>query len=84
MATVSTVVDSTVYVEITTADDILVTNEGSEHVRIAFAATLPAAGTVDYFTLLPDQGVVKVGGLPEGNIYARAHTESRTSKVTAS
>ena len=84
MATVSTVVDSTVYVEITIADDILVTNEGSEHVRIAFAASLPAAGTTDYLTLEPNQGVVKVAGLPEGNVYARAHTDKRTSKVTAS
>ena len=84
MATQAIIVDSTVYVEVSTTGTALVTNEGSDPVRIMFNVSLPAVGVSTYLTLQPNQGLQQNANLPVGNIYARAHTEGRTSKVTVS
>jgi hypothetical protein len=84
MATTSFIVDSTAYVEISTTGTALVTNESSDHLRIRFAAALPAANVSGYLTLKPNQGLVQTDDIPTGNIYARADKEGYAAKVTVS
>lgn len=83
MATVSTTVDSTAYVLLTAAD-ALVQNESSYPLRVIFAPSLPAAGDTNFHTLVSNQAILKSGGLPTGNIYARADVVGEDCKISVS
>ncbi len=80
MASVNVTVDSTTYV-LLTPSDALVQNVSSYPLRIIFASTLPAVDDPNYHLILPSNALMKSGGLPTGNIYARADVAGEDCKV---
>jgi hypothetical protein len=83
MATVNVTVDSSVYVLLTAADS-LIQNVSAYPLRVIFSASLPAVGVLNYHTLVAGDAILKSGGLPAGNIYARADIVGRDCKVVYS
>lgn len=83
MATVDTTVDDSIYVLLTAADS-LVQNVSAYPVRIIFALALPSVADTNFHTLTSGEAILKSGGLPVGNIYARADIAGRDVKLAFS
>ncbi len=83
MATVSTAITSTAFVEISTAADALIHNSNRTPILVVFDATLPAVGAAAII-LESGEGLQKIAGKPVGNVYARMAYEGGVGSVTIS
>ena len=86
MATVTTIVDSTLYVQITSGVDGLIQNTGTTDILLIFAASLPAVGATNYHVLKANdsQGLQVVNTVPSGNAYCRAYSNTLIGRVAFS
>lgn len=74
MATVSTDVDSTTYVQVIVGTDGIIQNSGNVDLLLIFAGSLPDVNDTNYHTLQAksNQALQVIGGVPSGNAYVRA------------
>jgi hypothetical protein len=84
MATVTTSIDDTVYVQVATATDALVQNTSTSSMRLIFAGSLPAVDATNFHVLASLQAVQKINALPVGEIYVRMNLEGREGIVAVS
>lgn len=76
MATTTTTVDSTAYIQVHTAGtDAIIQNVGNFDLLVVFDAALPPATVSSYHILKANsnQAIQIVGGIPSGNVYVRAY-----------
>ena len=85
MATVSTDVDSTAYVQVHTAgSDALIQNVSNFDLLVVFDVALPPATVSGYHVLKggSKQALQIIGGVPSGNVYVRAYGNRDSSQGT--
>lgn len=83
MATVTTEVDSTAYVEVSTVD-ALVQNTSRYGMYVVFDTSLPTVDTPNRHLLDAGQAITKSSGVPAGNIYVRCAEAGRSVFVSVS
>tara|TARA_R110002020_G_scaffold237085_5_gene449371 strand:- start:513 stop:767 length:255 start_codon:yes stop_codon:yes gene_type:complete len=83
MATVRTPIDSSVFLEVSTAADAIVQNAGVSLVTVIFSGSLPAA-TEEGHPLSRGEAIQKIGGKPAGNIYVRMIDDGKSGTVAVS
>ena len=84
MATVKVDIDADDYTLLSTSDDALIQNVGSDSIRVSFAASEPVAGVDTFHILGPNEVLQKINTVPAGNIYARTIKASSTGIVQVS
>jgi len=87
MATVTTTIDSTAYVQVTTAPtDAIIQNTGTADVLLIFQVAQPVVGASNYHILKAkdNQAFQVISGVPADNAWVRVYSDNLVGQVAVS